>query len=154
MSNSCSQGIENWGDNVFAGINTAPNELSYLRQFVDAHDFSPHTIRAICFDVRKFGKYFVQVNQESFDATRCTTADCRGFKRHCRETLGQSVSTVNRALVSLRKYFNWLVAQGLIEHNPAKAVKELRKQQLVPKGLERSQVRRLLREIELRKDVM
>ncbi|MCA9111245.1 MAG: tyrosine-type recombinase/integrase [Planctomycetaceae bacterium] len=32
-------------------------------------------------------------------------------------------------------------------------VKELRQQQLAPKGLERSQVRKLLREIELRQDV-
>ena len=153
MSNSCPEGGKNSIDNVFAGINTAPDQLSHLSQFIESHDFSPHTVRAICFDTRKFAKYFVQVNQESFDATRCTVADCRGFKRHCRETLGQSVSTVNRALVSLRKYFNWLQAQGMIDHNPAKAVKELRKQQLVPKGLERSQVRKLLREIELRKDI-
>lgn len=32
-------------------------------------------------------------------------------------------------------------------------MKELRRQQLAPKGLDRSQVRRLLREIELRQDV-
>ena len=34
-----------------------------------------------------------------------------------------------------------------------KPVKELRKQQLAPKGMERGEVRRLLREIELRQDV-
>ena len=34
-----------------------------------------------------------------------------------------------------------------------KPVKELRKQQLAPKGLERQDVRRLLREVELRNDV-
>ena len=34
-----------------------------------------------------------------------------------------------------------------------KSVKELRRQQLAPKGLERSEVRRLLREVELRQDV-
>ena len=37
--------------------------------------------------------------------------------------------------------------------NPAKQVKELSRQQLPPKGLERSQVRKLFREIELRGDV-
>ncbi len=37
--------------------------------------------------------------------------------------------------------------------NPGKPVKELSRQLLAPKGLERSQVRRLLREIELRQDV-
>ena len=37
--------------------------------------------------------------------------------------------------------------------NPAKQVKELRRQPLAPKGLERAEVRWLLREIELRQDI-
>src|SRR5262249_39373111 len=37
--------------------------------------------------------------------------------------------------------------------NPAKAAKELRRVQLAPKGLDRSQVRSLLREVEFRGDV-
>jgi integrase/recombinase XerC len=43
--------------------------------------------------------------------------------------------------------------KGQLVANPAKAVKELRRQVLAPKGLNRSQVRCLLREIELRGDV-
>ena len=37
--------------------------------------------------------------------------------------------------------------------NPAKQVKELRRQPLAPKGLDQADVRRLLREIELRGDI-
>ena len=43
--------------------------------------------------------------------------------------------------------------KGHIPANPAKPVKELRTQQLAPKGMGRADVRRLLREIELRQDV-
>jgi integrase/recombinase XerC len=56
-------------------------------------------------------------------------------------------------LVTLRQFFGWLVERGHVAVNPAKAVKELRRQQLAPKGMERNEVRRLLREIELRQDV-
>ena len=42
---------------------------------------------------------------------------------------------------------------GHLKANPAKPVKELRRQQLAPKGMERDEVRRLLREVELREDV-
>jgi len=154
MSNSCSQPIENSGDNVvFKNIPTRENELSRFRQFLDCHDFSPHTIRAFQFDLRKFAKYFFNANNEPFEAVRITVTDLTSFRRYLRETLGQSVSTVNRALVSIRKYLGWLVTEGHLEANPAKMVKELNKQQLVPKGLERSQVRKLLRESELRKDI-
>jgi site-specific recombinase XerD len=65
---------------------------------------------------------------------------------------GQAVATVNRALVTLRRFFGWLVEQAHMSSNPAKPVKELRRQLLAPKGLDRSEVRRLLREIELRQD--
>ena len=55
-------------------------------------------------------------------------------------------------MVTLRRFFRWLVENGSIETNPAKPVKELRQQTLAPKGLERSNVRKLLREVELRND--
>jgi site-specific recombinase XerD len=65
----------------------------------------------------------------------------------------QAVATVNRCLVTIRRFFRWLTENGHVKSNPAKPVKELRRQQLSPKGLDRSAVRRLLREIELRQDV-
>ncbi len=75
------------------------------------------------------------------------------FRDHLRREKGQAVASVNRCLVSLRRFFAWLLVEGHVEANPAKPVKELRKQELAPKGLERSDVRRLLREVELRQDV-
>ena len=63
------------------------------------------------------------------------------------------MASVNRALVSLRRFFGWLVESGHLTANPAKPVKELKKQQLAPKGLDRGEVRRLLREVDLRQDI-
>ncbi|MFC1678003.1 tyrosine-type recombinase/integrase, partial [Planctomycetota bacterium] len=123
------------------------------RQFLNSNDFSVHTIKAFIFDIRKFALYFTTVNNEPFDCSRITTMDLTSFKRYLREEKKQAVSTVNRALVSIRRYLDWLVEQGKLEANPGKVVKELRRQQLVPKGLERSQVRKLLREIDLRNDI-
>jgi integrase/recombinase XerC len=76
-----------------------------------------------------------------------------GFRDHIRRDLEQATSTVNRALVTVRRFLTWLVERGYLAANPAKKVKELRRQTLAPKGLERSQVRKLFREVELRGDV-
>ena len=153
LSNSYSQGSKNWRDNVFNNISTGKNEQIYFRQFLDSQDFSIHTVKAFIFDIRKFALYFTTVNKEPFDCLRITTMDMTSFKRHMREEKQQAVSTVNRAIVSIRRYLEWLVEQGRLEANPVKVVKELRKQVIVPKGLERSQVRKLLREIDLRQDI-
>src|SRR5262249_33428561 len=51
------------------------------------------------------------------------------------------------------RFFAWLTENSHVPANPAKPVKELRRQQLAPKGLDRATVRQLLREIELRQDI-
>ena len=152
LYNFSPQDLKNTIDNVFKDIPVANNELISFRQYLDSHDFSCHTIKAKIFDLRKFAEFFVSVNKEPFDTTRISTMDLTSFKRYLREK-GQAVSTVNRCIVTSRSYLGWLVEQGHIEVNPAKAVKELHRQQTVPKGLERNQVRKLLREIELRCDI-
>lgn len=95
----------------------------------------------------------VERGGEPFNIERVTTRDISDFKTFLRRDKGQAVATVNRCLVSLRRFFGWLVDQGHISVNPGKPIKELRRQELAPKGLERQHVRRLLREVELRNDV-
>lgn len=153
MSDHRPQGRQNWGDMVFAGLSVGAEEASLFSQFLAAHDFSPNTRRAMAQDVRKLAAWFTEANHEPFVVSRVTTRDITDFKDHLRRTKSQSVSTVNRALVTVRRYFAWLVDQGTIASNPAKPVKELRRVELAPKGMERADVRRLLREIELRQDL-
>jgi integrase/recombinase XerC len=145
--------VKNLGDNVFEGIPVAKEEASLFRQFLAGQDFSPNSQKAIAQDVRKFARWFTEANAEPFRAGRVTTRDLTDFRDHLRREQGQAVATVNRRLVTLRCFFGWLAGQGHIPANPAKPVKELRRQQLAPKGLDRSQVRHLLREVELRQDI-
>ena len=85
--------------------------------------------------------------------SRITTRDVSDFRDHLRRDQQQATATVNRALVTVRRFLTWLVEEGQLQANPAKKVKELKRQQLAPKGLDRSEVRKLLREVELRGDI-
>jgi integrase/recombinase XerC len=153
MSTSRPQCRQNSGDNVLAGIPVGKKEGRLFTAFLDAHDFARNSRRAFTQDVRKFAKWFSSANKEPFTVARVTVRDVTDFKENMRREKEQAVSTINRALVTIRRFFAWLVDQGHVATNPAKKVKELRRQALAPKGLEKSQVRTLLREIELREDV-
>lgn len=131
----------------------APEQDDLLRRFVDGGDFSPCSRRAFTADVRKFALWFTTANRERFDLRRVTTRDVADFRDHLRRERQQAVATVNRSLVSLRLFFSWLVKESVTSANPASDVKQLRQQALAPKGLDRAQVRRLLREVELRGDL-
>lgn len=140
-------------DNVFEGLHVGTEEPSLVMAYLDTHDFSQHTCRAIRNDLRKFARWFNEANREPFTVKRTTLRDVVDFRNHLHREQRQAVASVNRALVMIRRFFEWLVDEGHLKANPAKGVKELRRQQLAPKGLERASVRRLLRAIELRQDV-
>lgn len=144
---------QNTHDNVFERLLVGPEVQSLVVGYLDGHDFSPHTCRAIRNDLRKFAGWFSEANREPFTVGRVTLRDVTDFRNHLHRDRRQAVASVNRALVVIRKFFGWLVQQGHLVANPAKQVKELRRQPLAPKGLERAEVRRLLREIELRQDI-
>ncbi len=133
--------------------NPADNVSELIARFLDENDFSSNTRRAFSHDIRSFISWFEQANKESLSIGRVTTADITCFKDYLWKQQGKSISTVNRALVSLRRGFSYLVDEGLLASNPCKKVKELKRQELAPKGLDQSQVRRLLREVELRGDI-
>lgn len=153
LSDSRPEDRKNTGDNVFRGIPVAGEEATQFSQFLDAHDMAPNSRRAFAQDMRKFALWFIIANREPFNAKRVTVRDITDFRENLRREQQQAVTTVNRAIVTVRKFFGWLVDQGHLTANPAKPVKELKRQALAPKGLDRSQVRKLLREVELRQDI-
>jgi site-specific recombinase XerD len=145
--------MKNCGDNVFEGVSVGVDEPYLFGEFLVGHDLSAHSRRAFISDIRKFAKWFTATNGERFTINRVTTRDITDFRNHLRRTEGQAVATVNRNLVTIRRFFGWLMEHGHIVANPAKPVKELKRTALAPKGLDRTQVRKLLREIELRADI-
>ncbi len=153
MSHSSPEGRQNSADNVFGNIRIGREEASLFAAFLSDHDFSDNTQRAMIQDVRKLARWFVEANKEPFVVGRVTTRDVSDFRDDLRRNHGQAVATVNRALVTVRRFFNWLVEHEHLVKNPASKVKELRRTELAPKGLAREEVRKLLRELELRQDV-
>lgn len=128
-------------------------EAGVINRFLTENDFSPNTRRAFATDLGKLSTWFVQANQEPFRINRVTAGDVSSFRIICAGTRPRQSARSTGALVTVRRFFTWLVEQGHLNSNPAVKVKELRRQQLAPKGLDRSQVRKLLREVELRGDV-
>lgn len=145
--------MKNTGDNVFDPNPVGDGEGALIATFLTNNDFSPNTRRAFKQDLGKFADWFTQASKEPFRIGRVTTRDVSDFRDYLRRDKGQATATVNRGLVTVRRFLNWLVEEGHLTANPAKKVKELKRQQLAPKGLDRSQVRRLLREVELRGDI-
>lgn len=140
-----------WSVKAFSGIRSGDRERALFVRFLESTDYSPSSRRAVAGDLHSLMSWFNERNGEAFVLERVTTRDITDFRTYLREDKGLAVATVNRALVLIRKFFGWIVDQGELPANPAK-VKELRRTDLAPKGLDRQEVRSLLRELELRGD--
>ena len=60
-------------------------------------------------------------NAEPFRIERVTTRDVTDFKDALRRQQGQAVATVNRCLVTLRRFFGWAAEKGHIPDEPRQA---------------------------------
>lgn len=125
----------------------------HIDEYLANHDLSRHTAKAIRCDLRKFVRWFESANQEPFDLARVTVRDVADFREHCHRVRRQAVSTVNRSLVSIRRILGHLVKSGALSANPAEQVKEINRMPTVPRGLSTAEVRKVMREVELRNDL-
>ena len=112
--------MQNCGDNVFKGIPVAPEQASLVDGYLAGRDFSPHTRKAFIHDLRKFASWFATANHEPFTVGRVTMRDVVDFRDHLHRDRQQAVATCNRALVSLRGFFEWLTTNGHTPTNPTK----------------------------------
>ena len=134
LSNSGKQTGKNSSDNVFGTTLVGPGEAALVKVYLADQDYAANSRRVVVLDLRKFAGWFAQANAEPFRLARVTTRDITDFKNWLRRDRGQAVLTVNRCLVTLRRYFAWAVEKGHVPSNPAKSVKELRRQQLPPRA--------------------
>ncbi|MBU0766944.1 tyrosine-type recombinase/integrase [Patescibacteria group bacterium] len=118
-------------------------------QALFSRDYSDNTRSAIAHDLKSYFKWFEKVNGEPFSLKRCSSMDIIDFRSFC-QNKGLAVASVNRKLATLKQFLKTAKSEGLIEKNPAESVKHLAQQTLAPKGLTQPEVRRLLKEIELR----
>ena len=98
LSNHRSEKCYNSADNVFQNTPVGDEEPKLLFDYLNSHDFSENSQKAIKQDIKKFAKWFSKSNKEPLNIHRITTRDISDFKNSMRRD-GQAVSTVNRALV-------------------------------------------------------
>jgi len=92
-------------------------------------DLRPASIRNYLSDVRQFVAWCERswrqgTEQEtSFDPARVATPTLTAYRAHLQTEARLAPASVNRALVSLKRYFSWCIAQGFLSLDPAKVVK-------------------------------
>ena len=115
----------------------------------------PATISAYCSDWQKLARWSARTNGEPFDLTRLVAREAAEF-RAAQSANEHKAATINRSLAFLLEYARWAGERGDIRAGLARALQRLPRvmqQQLAPRGLTRVELRRLLKEVDVRASV-
>jgi integrase/recombinase XerC len=94
-------------------------------------DLTPKTIANYLSDLRQFIGWCEQTWQEGIEASSAftpaavTTPTLTQYRAFLQTVRQLRPATINRSLISLKRYFQWAVQEGLMARDPARAVKLL-----------------------------
>lgn len=132
-----------------------PEEAARVLVFMDdlrARGRRPATVAAYLADWRKFSRWSAAANGEPFDVSRLVAREAAEF-RAAESAREQKAATINRALAFLLEYARWSEERGDIKPGIVRAIQRIPRvmqQQLAPRGLTRVELRRVLKEVDVR----
>ena len=112
----------------------------FLSHLEIVRHLSPHTISSYKRDLTAFFT-FLKEKHDSGEEVR--DHDIRGFVAQERRR-DLSARSIQRALSSIRSFFNYLLDEEVVESNPAANISSPKSTQLLPKALDTDLVKRLL----------
>lgn len=104
------------------------------------------TVAAYSRDLGHFVHWIEQTYNQPFDPAAVIRRDLADYKAG-QQTAGVAPATINRRLAALSRFFKWVVSQGHVAQDPTVMVKSVRQERQRPKGLDETELRRLLRAV-------
>lgn len=113
----------------------------YIEYLKNVKKSSDNTLQAYVRDLKKFLDYASLEKLNDFSAV--TVADVSEFKNYLNK-LGLSPASVSRSLSALRSLFQYLIAQGVVDHNPAREIPNDKFEKKGPQVLTAKEIETLL----------
>jgi len=119
----------------------------FLQHLEVERNYSPHTLRAYGSDVRRFHRFlaidYLGVELETVHPGQVEAIALRSFIASMARR-GVARRTQARALSAVRSLFAFACREGIIEHNPATAVRSPKQEQRLPRHLRPGEIETLL----------
>ena len=115
----------------------------FLRYLDVERNASEHTIKSYREDLFSLVEYLTLDDERSPRPSEVTPLDLRGYISALHDA-GYARSTISRRLASLRSFYRYAQREGLAEQNPAKPLRNPRRQRKLPHFLSTDEIARLL----------
>ena len=111
--------------------------LDYLR---DVRNYSPHTVTAYEFAVRRFASFCKEYRLAFEDVV---DPDARTYVRGIHEQEIYRDASLNQHMSALRTFYDWLLKRDMVKGNPFDEISVRRVQDHLPSVLDRNELKQL-----------
>ncbi len=125
----------------------------YEQTIRSQEDLTPASVRNYLSDVRHFIAWYEareaeragdDLKRRDFDVQAITTPTLTNYRTYLQTTQRQKPASVNRSLISLKRYFGWAIRTHFITYDPAAAVKLVGQEDVAPRHLDDQEEQALL----------
>ena len=116
----------------------------FLRYLKVERNSSPMTIKSYREDLEQLLEYLTESNGAEPSPSQITPLDLRTYVSALHEA-GYAKSSISRRLASLRSYFRFAQREGLCDSNPAKPLRNPRRERKLPHFLTNAEISKLLK---------
>ena len=128
---------------------TNKDVIADYQDYLEQTGKSVNTVKAYLQDVAAFGSWFEQTTGDEFAPGIVDPREITDYRGRLLQR-GSSPATVNRRLVSLRRYFLWAKKQGMISDSPFEMLERVRvkeQKDVAPRWLSRQEQLAFLRAV-------
>jgi site-specific recombinase XerD len=120
---------------------------SQFKNYLIKQDLSERTVKGYLDDLQFFQGWYEEIQNKKLDWKEITSFDLQTFRQYLVNGKRQKVTSVNRRVQALKRFFNWAHDHGFIKNeSPVENLRFMRKQTPnQPHALEKSEVHNLLR---------
>jgi integrase/recombinase XerC len=125
-----------------SGTATSGQALAdYLRYIEDGRQLSAHTVTAYRRDLIQF-RDWMDTQRDDWDWDRVDRLDLRSYLGYLARR-GLARRSIGRKLSAVRSFFRWLHREGVVDANPARAVRSPKMERTLPGWLTRADMDRV-----------
>jgi integrase/recombinase XerD len=121
---------------------------SYEHWLCEREDLAPASIRNYLSDLRHFIAWYETEREahvpDGFTPQEITTPSLTRYRAYLQTVQRQKPASVNRSLISLKRYFGWVLQHHAISYDPSVAVKLVGQEESAPRHLDDQEEQRLL----------